>query len=184
MSVTLQKVLLGVGVVALLFLVAEIALSVAATMPSSTPAKVVHVHAGPYPLTVNLYKDPANAGFALSFSIVAQAGTRGPLHFDVSSIPGSGVDATPIHSSIAPDANASNSVQGAAEITVQGPWSLHITVTGPAGQGVVDVPIIAVAPPAIPQWTGWLIGCIPLYGLLALLLTQHGKKKISEATAA
>jgi hypothetical protein len=75
-------------------------------------------------------------------------------------------------------------VQGDAEITVQGTWWLVIVVTGSAGQGEATVPIVATAPPAIPTWLGWLIGGIPLYALLAFLLTQRGRKARKEQTAA
>jgi hypothetical protein len=57
---------------------------------------------------------------------------------------------------------------------------LHIAINGSAGPGEVEVPIVAVAPPAIPDWTGWLIGLIPLYGVLAFLLMQRGRKEQSE----
>jgi hypothetical protein len=69
-----------------------------------------------------------------------------------------------------------NGIQGDAEITVQGTWTLDIVVTGSAGQGEASVPIIATAPPAIPIWLGWVIGFIPLYGLVVFLLSQRGRK--------
>jgi hypothetical protein len=174
MNKILQRVLLAIGVIAVLVLVLEIVLSVAATQPGSTPVRVVHVNAGPYPLTVNLYKYPANAVFALPFSITTQQIKASGLNFAVSSIPAAGVDATPIRDSLT---TTTQGAQGAAEITVQGPWALHIIVYGPAGQGTVDVPILADAPPAVPPWLGWLIGFIPLYGLLLFLLLQRGRKK-------
>jgi hypothetical protein len=174
MNKILQRFLLAIGVIALVVLVVEIVLSIAATQPGSTPVRVVHVNAGPYALTVNLYKYPANAGFALPFSIITQQTKAGALSFVVSSIPGYKVDATPIHASLTA---TTQGVQGAAEITVQGPWTLHIVLNGPAGQGSADVPILAQAPPAIPQWLGWLIGFIPVYGLLLFLLLQRSRKK-------
>ncbi len=174
----LQRVLLVVGVVALLALIAEIALSITATTHGSTPVRVVQVKAGPYPLTVSLYKDPANAGFALPFAVAPQQGTQGALQLDVTTIPTRGVDATPIHASLSPAANGV--VQGTAEITVQGAWLLHINVTGPQGKAMVEVPIRAVAPPPIPQWSGWLIGAVPLYGLLCFLLLQRRKNQQPE----
>ncbi len=173
-----QRLLLAVGVVALIALLVEIGLSVAATMHGNTPVKVVHVMAGPYPLTVSFYQYPARAGFALPFAVAPQEPIHGALNFDVSSIPDEEVSATPVHTSTSPDANSSNGIQGAAEITVQGGWSLHITVNGPSGQGIVAVPITATAPPAIPEWLGWLIGLIPIYGLLVFLFMQRGRKKI------
>jgi hypothetical protein len=174
MNKILQRILLAIGIIALLVLIVEIGLSIMATQPGSTPARVVHVNAGPYPLTVNLYKDPANAGFALPFSITVQQIKASSLSFSVSSIPDRGVDATPIRAGIT---SIADGVQGAAEITVRGSWYLQITVRGPAGQGSAAVPILATAPPAIPQWLGWLIGFIPLYGLLLFLLMQRGRKR-------
>ena len=178
----LQRLLLLVGVVALLVVLIELGFSVAATTHGSTPARVVHVDAGPYPLTVNLYKDPANAGYALPFSIAPQQGSSGTLSYDVFSVPTHDMHATPVRAGLSPDANVHNGVQGTAEITVQGNWTLQITVTGPSGTSVAEVPIVATAPPAIPLWLGWLIGLIPIYGLLAFLLTQRRRKKTVVAT--
>src|SRR5438067_1770007 len=176
----LQRILLVVGVLALLAVIGEIAFSIAATMHGNTPARVVHVNAGPYPLTVSLYKDPANAGYALPFAIAPQQPVSGVLTYDVSSLPHTAVPATPVRASLSPDPNVPNGVQGTAEITVQGTWVLHIVMNGPAGPGQVEVPIMATAPPAIPDWTGWLIGLIPLYGVLAFLLTQRSRKEQPE----
>ena len=171
-----QRLLLAVGVIAFIALLIEIILSVGATMHGSTPARVVHMIAGPYHLKVSLYKDPANAGFALPFAIAPEQPVQGSLAYDVTSLPSEGLHATAIHGSVSPDANIPNGVQGTAEITVQGAWELDITVSGPAGTGEVVVPITAAAPPAIPVWLGWLIGLIPLYGLLAFLLLQRSKR--------
>ena len=176
MHKALQGFLLIVGVIALIALVIEIALSVGATMHGNTPAKVEHVTAGPYHLKVSLYKYPANAGFALPFAIAPEQPTAGALTYDVTSLPNEGLHATAVHGSVSPDPSTVNGVQGTAEITVQGPWELDIIVNGPAGQGEAIVPIAATAPPAIPDWLGWLIGFIPLYGLLVFLVLQRGRK--------
>lgn len=172
-----QRLLLVLGVLALLALLVELGLTVAATMHSNTPSRVVQVKAGSYPLTVSLYKDPANAGFALPFAIAPNGVTHDALTYDVFSIPGDGVSATPVHASFGTDPNT-HGIQGSAEITVQGAWSLEIHVSGPNGSSVVAVPITATAPPAIPGWLGWLIGFIPLYGLLIFLFMQRGKKRV------
>src|SRR5579859_5037816 len=161
MSKTMQRMLLVVGAGALLILIVEITLSIAATMHSPTPTRVVHVNAGPYPLTVSLYADPARAGFALPFAIAPQQPQSGPLTFDVTSIPGTGVIATPIHAaSFTLNPKVRDEVRGSAEITVQGRWNLLVSVDGPLGHGVAAVPVTATAPPAIPLWLGWAIGLI------------------------
>ncbi len=169
----LQYLLLVVGVIALIAVLVDLGVSIVATTHGNTPVRVVHVTAGPYPLTLNLYKDPADAGYALPFAITPQ--TQDQLTYNVTSVPAKGIHATPVRAGLTPDGH--NGINGAAEIPVQGDWTLHITVNGAAGTGVVDVPITAVAPPAIPLWLGWLIGLIPIYGLFAFLLSQRGRKK-------
>ncbi|GAC1632179.1 MAG: hypothetical protein NVS4B11_32860 [Ktedonobacteraceae bacterium] len=175
----LQYLLLVAGVIALLAVLVDLGVSVVATTHGNTPAHVIHVTAGPYPLTLSLYKDPADAGYALPFAITPQA--QGALTYNVTSVPAHGIHATPVRAGLTPDGH--NGVNGAAEIPVQGAWTLHITVDGSAGQGEVDVPVTAVAPPAIPLWLGWLIGLIPIYGLFAFLLSQRGRKKTPVETS-
>lgn len=176
----LQRFLLVTGVLALVVLLIEIVLSVQATMPGSTPVRVVHLNVAPYPITVSLYRDPANAGFALPFAIAPASPIHGSLSYDVASIPDQGVSATPVRASIGPDASVVNGVRGDAEITVQGQWFLRVLVHGPSGDEIVRVPITATAPPAIPLWSGWLIGLIPFYGLLIFLLLLPGREKRQE----
>jgi len=89
-----------------------------------------------------------------------------------------------VRASLSPDPNVRNGVQGDAEITVQGLWSLAIIVTGSAGGAEAVVPITATAPPAIPTWLGWVIGFIPLYGLFVFLLSQRGRKARTESLVA
>jgi hypothetical protein len=175
MSTLWQRLLLAVGGVAFLFLTIEVAFSIAATTHGSTPARVVQVTAGPYALTVSLYTDPARAGFALPFAIAPEPPVSGTLTYAVNSVPGPDVDATPVHASLSKDAQVPNGVQGEAEITVQGDWSLQVVVNGPAGQGEADVPVTATAPPPMPPWLAWSLGFLPLVGLLAFLLLQRAR---------
>jgi hypothetical protein len=184
MAKPLQFLLLACGVIALLVVGGEITYSIVATTHGSTPARVVQVQAGPYPLAVSFYTYPAHASYALPFAIAPQQPIPGTLIYDVSSTPDpSDVSATPVRASLSPDPNVRNGVQGDAEITVQGKWTLDIVVTGSAGQGKVSVPLIATAPPALPTWLGWVIGFIPLYGLLIFLLVQRDRKARKEQTA-
>ena len=169
----LQYLLLVVGVIALIAVLVDLGVSIAATTHGNTPVRVVRVTAGPYPLTLNLYKYPADAGYALPFAITPQ--TQDTLTYNVTSVPAHGIHATPVRAGLTPDGH--NGINGAAEIPVMGNWTLHIIVHGALGTGSVDVPIVAVAPPAIPLWLGWLIGLIPIYGLFAFLLSQRRRKK-------
>jgi hypothetical protein len=185
MAKPFQFLLLACGVLVLLVVGGEILYSIAATTHGSTPARVVQVQAGPYPLTVSLYTYPAHASYALPFAIAPRQTSGRILTYEVSSIPDpSDVPATPVRASFGPDPHVPGGIQGDAEITVQGKWILDIVVTGSAGRGETFVTIIATAPPAIPAWLGWTIGYIPLYGLLVFLLWQRGYKARPEQAAA
>src|SRR5258707_3038109 len=127
---------LAVGVVGVVAVAGAILYWLPATTHGSTRVRVVQVHAGPYPLTVSLYTYPAHASYALPFAIAPQRSISGTLTYDVSSIPDeSDAPATPVRASLSPDPNVRNGVQGDAEITVQGLWTLDIVVTGSSGQG-------------------------------------------------
>jgi hypothetical protein len=184
MNATLQKFLLALGILALLFLLVEIGASLAATQHGSTPARVDHVTAGPYRFTVSLYDDPARAGFALPFAIAPEGPTSGSWTYQVTSVPqGTRLPngrtliygqytASPIRDSVSTDSQVPGGVQGAAEISVQGPWELHVVVDGPAGRQAFDVAITATTIPSIPTWLGWALGFLPVYGIAMFLVVQ------------
>ncbi len=178
-----QRLLLIAGLLAFVALAVEIAMSILATVHGDTPARVVAVDAGPYPLTIKFYKDPANAGFALPFMITPQKRIEGTLQYQITSeavnIPSRGSSSAKpiINASISSDPGVVNGIQGNAEIPVQGQWKLHVIVRGPSGTGVADVPITAVAPPPLPLWIGWPLGFIPLAGLALFLILQRGQRQ-------
>jgi hypothetical protein len=178
----LQRMLLIIGVVGLAVVLIDLVISIAATFPGATPARVDHVTAGPYHLAVSLYTNPANAGYALAFAVAPTQAVDGSLTYQTSSLPGKGVDATPIRATFHADPNVRNGIQGAAEITVKGPWTLQVTVNGSAGQGVANVPITAVALPPIPVWLGWTIGFVPFYVLGVFFVMQLSRDKKTEQT--
>jgi hypothetical protein len=169
----LQRILLIVGVIALVIVLIDGTYSIAATIPGSTPARVDHVTAGPYHLAVSMYTYPANAGFALPFAIAPEQAVNGSLTFHIESVPAPSVDANPVRATFSADPKVRNGVQGAAEITVKGPWTLQIQVDGPAGQGVANVPVTATALPPIPTWLGWFLGFIPFYVLITFFLVKY-----------
>lgn len=172
-KLTLQRILLIAGVIALVIVLIDGTYAIAATLPGQTPARVDHVTAGRYHLVVSIYKYPANAGFALPFAVAPEQAVNGSLTFHVESLPGSQVDAVPVRATFSSDPRIRNGIQGAAEITVQGPWTLQVTVDGPAGQGVASVPVTATALPAIPTWLGWFLGFIPFYVLIVFFLVKY-----------
>ena len=171
-----------IGVVGLAVVLVDLVISIAATFPGTTPARVDHVTAGPYHLAVSLYTNPANAGYALAFAVAPTQAVDGSLTYQTSSLPGQGVDATPIRATFHADPNVRNGIQGAAEITVKGPWTLQVTVNGAAGQGIANIPITAVALPPIPVWLGWTIGFVPFYMLCVFFVMQLSRDKKTEQT--
>ncbi len=181
-KMVLQRLFLFLGVVGLGFVLIDLVISIAATFPGATPARVDHVAAGPYHLAVSLYTNPANAGYALAFAVAPTQAVDGSLTYHTSSLPGQGVDATPIRATFHADPNVRNGIQGAAEITVKGPWTLQVTVDGSAGQGVANIPITAVALPPIPVWLGWSIGFVPFYVLCVFFVMQLSRDKQTEQT--
>lgn len=172
-----QRALVGVAALALVILLVAIGMQIAATQPASTPARVVSVSAGPYPLSVSLSKDPADAGYTLPFAIAPAHPIAGTLRYTVTSIPDEGVDATPVNGAVTPDPKTPNRVTGTVEITVQGAWSLRVVVDGPSGSGAADVPITAKAPPPLPGWVAWPIGLIPVIGLALFFYTQRRARR-------
>jgi hypothetical protein len=122
-------------------------------------------------------------GMGLCFCSAVDTGQiAGACHFinnnkRINSLPGAGVDVTPVRATFSADPKIRNGIQGAAEITVQGPWTLQIQVDGPAGHGVANVPVTATALPAIPTWLGWFLGFIPFYVLIIFFLVQYFLKQ-------
>jgi len=168
-----QQALAVVGALALLGLLAAIGSQVAALFHGATPARVVETSAGPYALKVSLYKDPADAGYALPFAIAPASPVQGALSYTVTSIPGAGVDATPVNGSVGRDPSTPDGVTGTVEVTVRGPWTLRVAVDGPRGHGVADVPIMATAPPPLPYWFAWLLGLLPAAGIAWFFIAER-----------
>ena len=134
------------------------------------PARVVAVNAGPYPLKVTFYADPASAGYALPFAI--QSEIHGPLTYDISARPARGTVGSIVHGDINMKATNTEGMPGSVNITVRGNWILQIVVAGSAGEGQANIPFQAVAPPAIPSRVAMLIGLLPIYGIVLFLLVQ------------
>lgn len=184
----LQKLLLILGIIALIFLCVEIGISLAAAQHGSTPAQIKHITTGPYRFTVSLYNAPARAGLALPFAITPEGITSGSWIYHVTSIPQGKTQmdgriimsgdrvATPIKDSIHSDPQRQGGILGNAEISVQGQWNLQVVVNGPSGLRAFDIPVTATSLPALPTWLGWIIGCIPVYGIIGFLLIQLAYK--------
>lgn len=185
----LQRFLLILGIIALLFLFVEIGVSLGATQHGSIPARIDHITAGPYRFTVSLYDDPAQAGFTLPFAIAPLGATSGSWIYHVTSLPQGSLQgngkiimsghrvATAVTASVSPDPQRPGGVLGNAEITVQGRWNLQVVVDGPSGKQTFDVPVTATTLPTIPVWSGWAIGFVPVYGIIVFLLIQMGRKR-------
>src|SRR5258708_25480908 len=78
MAKPFQFLLLIFGVIALVAVGGELAYSIIATTHGSTPARVVKVQAGPFPLIVNLYNLSPHASHAPPFPITPPGATPPP----------------------------------------------------------------------------------------------------------
>lgn len=141
------------------------------------PVRFVETTAGEYPLKVAFYTDPINAGDAIPFAIASASDTQGTLRYTVTATPGLGVSGTLTQSSMSTQQSTPYGTPGNIMFVTRGNWTMHIVVSGPAGQGQADIPITAVAPPAMPTWLAWNIGLLPLYGLLIFWGTQIVRKR-------
>jgi len=140
-----------------------------ASAHGTEPLKTLKVRIGQYPMIVNYYTDP-RGGQALVFSLEPEITPSGPLRYEVTAIPGTTVDAVPVKAALAPDPDHPNGVQGTVNLPVSGQWLLNVVIVGPYGTTYDDVPVLAAAPPALPEWVGWMIGLIPVWAILGLII--------------
>jgi hypothetical protein len=150
---------------ALLALVPTIALA----HPGS-PAVVHTVKAGPYTLDVMFYAEP-RVGQAIPITIRVRGSDGSTLtgervELRVFARPGLGTDATPVQARIYPDPDNPGLFAADPTVPVVGAWLIELWANGPQGSGTTTIPITVSGPSAIPIWTGWLIGLLPLIGLI------------------
>src|SRR5260370_37010055 len=107
-KMVLQRLFLVLGVVGLVVVLVDLGISIAATFPSATPARVDQVTAGPYHLAVILYSNPANWGYALPFAVAPTQAVYGSLTYHPYSLPVKSVAAYTIHSTFTTDPNEPN----------------------------------------------------------------------------
>jgi len=145
------------------------------------PVRFVDTTAGAYSLKVAFYTDPINAGDAIPFAIAPASSTQGSLSYTVTATPGPGVSGSLTQSDLGAPQGTPYGTPGSITFVTRGNWTMHIAVSGSAGQGQADIPITAVAPPAMPTWLAWNIGLLPLYGLLVFWGTQVVRKRSAHA---
>lgn len=178
MRKTLQLFLLVCAIGVLLITAVAYYQIVLASSIHGTPVRFINTTAGPYQLRLALYNDPLPAGDALPFNIAA-IGTQEPLTYTVTATPNAGVAGSVAQGDVNMQQNTPYGVPGSISLVTRGDWTLHIVVNGPAGQGEATVPVTAVAPPAIPVWLAWIIGLLPLAGLVILWSMQWRQKQKS-----
>lgn len=170
---TTMQLILGLFAVAALVLtgVAFYQIVLASTIHGA-PVRFISAEAGPYSLKLALYSDSINAGEVVPFNIAVASGTQGPLTYQVTASPGPGVPGSLAQGDVTTQQSTPYGVPGSITLVTRGAWTLHILVSGPAGQGEADIHLMAVAPPPIPGWLAWMIGLLPLSGLLLFWVAQ------------
>jgi hypothetical protein len=142
-----------------------------AAAQDSAPTKTLQIQLGPYPVSVNYYNEP-RGGEALIFSITPETEPPGPITYKVTALPGTTVNAVPVKATLEADPGRSGAVRGQVNLPVSGQWMLFIEADGPLGSAAEDVPILASARPAVPEWFGWMIGLIPVWAVIGFILAQ------------
>jgi hypothetical protein len=131
-------------------------------------------------MKVAFYNNPINAGDAIPFALAPASGAKRSLHYTVTATPGPGVSGTLTQSDIDTQQSTPYGTPGSITFVTRGDWTMHLVVNGSAGQGHADIPITAVAPPAIPAWLAWNIGLLPVYGLLVFWIMQIRRLSIKK----
>lgn len=136
------------------------------------PVRFLQAQAGPYRFTLALYSDSIQAGAVIPFNVAVTPGTPGPLTYQVTASPGPGVSGSLAQGDVNAQQNTPYGVPGSITLVTRGPWTLHIFISGALGRGEAAIPLTAVTYPAIPAWLAWIIGLLPLYGLLLFWIVQ------------
>jgi hypothetical protein len=139
-----------------------------ASAHDTAPLRTINIRVGQYPLVVNYYNVPS-AGQALEFTLQPEAALAAGLTYHVTAVPGMTVNAVPVKAVVQPDPDRPQYVSGRVNLPVTGQWLLNIEVNGPRGKSFEDVPILVGPPPVIPESLGWLIGLLPVWGILGFV---------------
>lgn len=131
----------------------------AAAAHSGAPLKTAKVRIGPYPLLVHYYSEP-RGGQALVFGIEPDSGAIAPDSYTITAIPGATTNATAVEGSVSAGIEHGG-IDGQVNLPVSGQWLLEIQVDGPLGSSYGEAPLLASAPPALPEWIGWIFGLTP-----------------------
>jgi hypothetical protein len=176
MRKTIQFALLLFALLALIATGVAFYRIVLASTVHGSPVRFIDARAGPYTIRLALYTNTIQAGDAIPFDIAVAPGTPGPLSYQVTATPDPGVPATLAQGDVDAQQHTAYGVPGSITLVTYGQWTLHIVISGPAGQGETNIPLTAVTLPAIPTWLAWNIGLLPVYGLLFFWLLQNRRK--------
>jgi hypothetical protein len=123
---------------------------------------------GPYSLTVEYNQWPIKAKKSLEMRIIPQTGITG-MKASIEFIPPKSLNDKPIIKQLHAYPGVSDAwVMQFGGFPTQGEWSSKYMIDGPQGHAEIELPLLIDKPPGIPVWVGWLVGLIPLYGLLYL----------------
>jgi hypothetical protein len=152
-----------------------------AAAQAAQPIRTIDVQIGAYQVVVGYYSE-AEGGRPLIFSIAPREALAGDLRYQVSAVPGTLVNAVPVKATLASDPERAGGVRGSVSLPVSGQWMLSINIDGPLGSGFEDVPVLAAAPPALPEWLGWAIGLLPIWAIVGFVLAQALRGRRQAAT--
>jgi hypothetical protein len=160
----------------LLFALALWLLVLALTASGASPLQTQNASIGPYALLLSYYNLP-RAGQELNMTIESNTPGVKVQFSQVVLNPARGTDANTVAVQLSPDKDTPDVYDVNVAPPIRGAWLLHVTIQGPSGTAVGDVPIDVQGPPVIPTWLGWLIGLLPLPLLILFIWLQVGWRK-------
>lgn len=138
-------------------------------MAHDTIARTETLKGGPYTVQLGMVQDPPTVETPLDVTVIAakDAPTLEGATVTLTGKPGLGTDAATTRAiPMTPEPQERDSFEGKVPLSVRGGWQLQVDISGPAGSGKVVLPVTVAAPAAIPTWLGWLIGMVPLLGVI------------------
>lgn len=172
--------------ISLALLLIGLFLPLTASAHNASPLHTDTITAGTYTLTVAYFSWPVRAEQDAQVLI-----TPVDSHYQSREL-GLGVILNPpaagggrsVTEAVQPDPDTKNGYAVDIRPAYIGDWSLLLNVHGPQGDDGAVITLPVAGPPAIPEWLGWAVGFIPLFGLLGFAVSEGRKVGGSKAELA
>lgn len=141
-------------------------------LAAGTPAHTETIAAGPYIIDATLSQDPPYVDQPFDVTVVPHDRSI-QLSGVVIAQPGLGTNANKLQWPLVAVGDHTGTLKSSIHIPVKGAWNILFKLDGPQGSGEARVAIVMSAPGAMPFWLAWIIGCIPLSGVIVWVIYQR-----------